>query len=230
MKINIAPKLLIYFSFLIVFIIITVVLLSNTEDKINEQHDWVLQTHKVIQESERFLGYMRDAETGQRGYLLTLDEQYLEPFHNGIENANLKLETLKVLTQDNLEQQTRLKDIQKLVEEKISELETTIQLAKQDNIAEAMSIVSNDKGKLVMDSIRKHISEFLSKEELLLKKRTDIHLADKQKLRLYLFLESVFLIMLIIISYFLYYQLMSSFYQDRNQHELFPGILDKYHD
>lgn len=203
MKISLTTKIVIYFGFLTLITIANFGILINTENETSEQHHWVLHTHKVIERSERFLGYMRDAETGQRGFLLTLNESYLEPFNTGIAHANSEFEILKKLTQDNLVQQTRLGHIQTLVSEKFSELEETIQLAKQDKFTEAMTIVNSDNGKIVMDAIREHIREFISEEEHLLKERSEIYLENKNNLRMLFYLEAALLVSLIIISYIL---------------------------
>lgn len=203
MKISLTTKIVFYFGLLTLITIANFGVLINTENETSKQHHWVLHTHEVIKKSERFLGYMRDTETGQRGFLLTLNNNYLEPFNNGIVHANSELELLKKLIQDNLAQQTRLGHIQTLVSEKLAELEETIQLAKQDKFTEAMTIVNSDNGKIVMDSIREHISEFISEEEHLLKERSEIYLENKNNLRMLFFLEAALLVTLIVISYIL---------------------------
>ena len=50
----------------------------------NEKLSWVNRTNEVLLESEKLLGFLRDAETGQRGYLLTHDASYLAPYHNAL--------------------------------------------------------------------------------------------------------------------------------------------------
>ncbi len=202
-KTSLSTKIVVYFGLLILITISNFGILINTESKIEEQHNWVLHTYEVIKESERFLGYLRDAETGQRGFLLTLNDSYLEPFNDGILHANLQFERLEYLTQDNMSQQTLLISIQTLMSGKISELEKTIQLAKENKLSEAMFIVNDDHGKILMDNIRKHIGDFVTKEEILLKHRTELYLKNKNNLRTWFFLEVVILISLIALSYFL---------------------------
>lgn len=146
---------------------------------------------------------MRDAETGQRGFLLTLNESYLKPFHDGIENAVSVFENLKSLTQDNVVQQTRLVHVYGFMNQKISELEKTVQLAKQDKFTEAMTIVKRGEGKNVMDNLRGQIREFISEEERLLKLRKVYYLEHKSNLKLIFALEAILLIALIIIAGFL---------------------------
>ena len=122
MRSGLTTKLLLYFGLLTIITISNFSILLSTEDDINEQHHWVLHTHQVINASEQFLGHMRDAETGQRGFLLTLNESYLKPFHDGIENAVSVFENLKSLTQDNVVQKTRLDHVYGFMTQKITEL------------------------------------------------------------------------------------------------------------
>lgn len=140
MRLGLTTKLLLYFGLLVIITISNFGILVNTEDEINEQHHWVLHTHQVIQVSERFFGHMRDAETGQRGFLLTLNDSYLKPFNGGIQGAKSDYKLLNSLNQDNVVQQTRLVHIYSSMIQKFSELEKTIQLTKQNKFSAAMKM------------------------------------------------------------------------------------------
>ena len=97
--------------------IFTFVLEKNVDKKIT----WVIHTHEVITESERLLSSMTDSETGQRGYILTEDSNYLEPFHIGLVTSKAHLNKLIELTSDNPIQQERLAVIQSLIIKKNEE-------------------------------------------------------------------------------------------------------------
>ena len=130
MNLTLTTKITLYFLLLVVVTASNFLILLNTEKKINEQHKWVLHTHKVVEESERFLGYLRDAETGQRGFLLTKNESYLEPFNVAIQQAMSTYTILKKLTENNETQQNRLLRVYDLMINKTSELIETIELFK----------------------------------------------------------------------------------------------------
>ena len=200
MRLGLTTKILLYLSLLAIITVSNFGILLSTENHIKEQHDWVLHTHQVIEESERLLGHMRDAETGQRGFLLTLDKSYLKPYDDGVNDANSVFKLLKTLTQDNVVQQTRLGHVYSLMEQKFSELEHTIQLAKQDKRAEAMTLVKSDKGKNIMDSLRIHIREITSDEKHLLTLRTQHYQAGKTNLKDLFALEAIVLVVLIIVA------------------------------
>ncbi|MDM8564737.1 diguanylate cyclase [Candidatus Halobeggiatoa sp. HSG11] len=150
--------------------IFTFILDSYGEEKLT----WVLHTHEVLTESERLLGAMTDAETGQRGYLLTQDSEYLEPYHIGVSKSKNHLNTLLRLTLDNKNQQKRLKNINALIKKKFDELAHTIDLTQQnteDSLLKAAAIVKNNTGKKYMDTIRLEIFSFKNEELLLLEQR-----------------------------------------------------------
>lgn len=114
---------------------------------------------------------MQDAETGQRGYLLTSDVSYLEPYYKGSEQAQSTLQELEVLVSDNPIQLKRLADVKISMEKKFKELHKTITAAQAGNIDEALALVKQNTGKWQMDNIRTLIREFISTELVLLERR-----------------------------------------------------------
>src|SRR6267378_910093 len=113
-----------------------------------------------------------DAETGQRGYLLTGDEAYLEPYHGAIRNLARVASRLKELTSDNSNQQKRILALEPLVEEKLAELQRTIDLRKDEGLAAANRVVLGGQGKQRMDEIRPILAEMVDAESVLRTVRT----------------------------------------------------------
>jgi len=146
--------------------------------KLTETAEWVAHTHQVLEKLETVLSGMKDAETGQRGYIITGEERYLEPFRAAQETINQKVKTLRDLTRDNANQQRRLDILEPLIfgkEGKFAELLETIDARKDkaNGFAAALQLVRTDKGKKVMDEIRKIIDEMTSEENTLLKMRAE---------------------------------------------------------
>jgi len=106
-----------------------------------------------------------DAETGQRGFLLTGDDAYLEPYRNAINNLDRVISELKNSTADNPNQQRRIKLLRGLVEKKIAELQKTIDLRKKKGLAAANEIVLSGEGKQWMDQIRGVLAEMQEEED-----------------------------------------------------------------
>jgi len=129
-------------------------------------------TYDVLQNLESVITTLKDAETGQRGYLITGDDQYLTPYQAATERSNRLIRNLRSLTSDNPDQQHRLDSIEPLIAFKLAELKETIDLRKGRNGFEAaLKIVLTNKGKNAMDSMRRLISEMVDEENKLLKLR-----------------------------------------------------------
>ena len=115
---------------------------------------------------------IKDAETGQRGYVITGEARYLEPFNTARDLVDQKLNSVRGLTVDNPIQQQRLQALEPLVDSKFTELQTVIDLRKTKGFAAASQEVLTDKGKNALDAIRKLVNAMVSEETGLLDKRS----------------------------------------------------------
>jgi PAS domain S-box-containing protein len=129
-------------------------------------------TYEVLNTLSETVARIVDAESGQRGFLLTGDEAYLEPYRTAIKNLDRVTNKLKILTSDNPNQQRRRGILEPLVEKKLAELQRTIDLRKNENLAAANRMVVEGSGKQWMDQIRALVGEMASEEETLLRLRT----------------------------------------------------------
>ena len=97
---------------------------------------------------------MLDAETGQRGYLLTGDTRYLQPYDTAVGNINQNLDALRVVYQGDAPQLANFLQLSQHVSRKLSEMELSVRLRKQDNEDAWKFIMMTDVGKEQMDAIR----------------------------------------------------------------------------
>jgi PAS domain S-box-containing protein len=118
----------------------------------------------VLDSNETLLSALKDAETGQRGFLVTGDKKYLEPYHQALALIPSALTQLTTLTQDDPEQAERLKLLAPLVSEKLAELEQGIEIMQSRGVAPAADFVRTDRGKQAMDRIRE-LSAAIRREE-----------------------------------------------------------------
>ncbi|MBT5013985.1 MAG: PAS domain-containing protein, partial [Rhodospirillaceae bacterium] len=199
MRIGIRSKVLFAFGVLAFIGVSNFGLLWVSEKKTVELEGWVSHTHRVLQTSESFLGRLIAAETGQRGFLLTGEDEYLEPYNDGVDKARSNFKTLLSLTSDNALQQSRLMSIGAKMDEKFSELEETINLAKRGMSDKALGIVKSNVGKETMDAIHVYLVEFQAEEQRLLKIRVKEFRAERERMRLMLAGEALSMFFLIII-------------------------------
>src|ERR1700676_4111277 len=137
-----------------------------------EASEWQKHTYEVLNNLDDTIAGLVNAETGQRGYLLTGEESYLEPYRAAIKSIDQKIGELKTLSADNSDQQKRIQVLEPLVEKKLTELQLTIDLRKNQGSAAANRVVLGGAGKRWMDQIRAVVAEMTQEEQRLLKLRT----------------------------------------------------------
>ena len=132
---------------------------------------WVQHTFSVLIESDQLLAALSDAEVGQRGYLLTGDVSYLQPYDQALPRVVPRFEALRRATADVPSAQARLAEIEPLVREKLDELTETIRRARSGEPEAALALVRSGAGKELMDEIRRGIAEIRTQEQELLRQR-----------------------------------------------------------
>src|SRR5579863_705622 len=111
------------------------------------------QTYEVIDRLSELTSMLQDAETGQRGYLLTGNDTYLEPYRLAEASIDNVTGQLRDLTADNPAQARRLEQALPLIQSKMAELKQTIELRRTDSMDAALKVVVAGQGKTVMDNI-----------------------------------------------------------------------------
>ncbi|HEY4085241.1 MAG TPA: CHASE3 domain-containing protein [Bryobacteraceae bacterium] len=133
--------------------------------------DLVTHTHLVKETLAATLSTAKDAETGQRGFLVTGEERYLEPYTAGVRNVDVTIQKLRELTADNPAQQARIATLQSLMASKLTLLAESISLRREHKDKEAVAVVLTDQGKNTMDDIRRLIAAMDAEESALLRER-----------------------------------------------------------
>ena len=152
-------------------LLISIVAFVGTRSLVNNQKS-VVHTQEVISELQTVLTALVDAETGQRGYLITGDERYIGPFNSGSKEIYESIDRVSQLTVDNPRQQAILPNLIGLVDIKIAELSQTIELRRIDGFDAAQAVVLTDAGRKTADDIRAIIGDMIAEEEGLLTERT----------------------------------------------------------
>lgn len=135
--------------------------------------DSISHTRQVQTQLTLMLSTLQDAETGQRGYLLTDDDEYLEPYESAGRAIDGVVAELRSLTADNPRQQEKLDLIEPFIIEKFDELGETISLLTSDGIDAALAVVTTGRGKIVLDTIRALVVSMQAEEVGLLQERQD---------------------------------------------------------
>lgn len=159
-----------------------------------------------ISRFEQYLSLLKDAETGQRGYVITGNQTYLEPYQEGLKYLN------SAQTQEFLENSEKLKDLQEdvkqlkgLTREKVDELQFVIEKYNTSGFQAAREIISSNSGKNTMDKIRVLINDILTvKHRALEKHEKENNIYINFIIDLIVSVNIIYLILMSICLYILY--------------------------
>jgi len=135
------------------------------------EQGWVVHTYEVIDSLRAVLADAADAETGERGYLLTRKPGYLQPFHAAKLRTARDLESFESLTRDNPDQQRRAHVLRGLVERRLHLLDQVISQSTALAPVPPSLMATMDRGKAMMDIVRTIVSAGLAEEQRLLQAR-----------------------------------------------------------
>lgn len=150
---------------ILAFIILIFFYLHSTMEELMADYQYSALFENQLND---LLSNLQDAETGQRGYLLTEKESYLVPYYSAKSNSNKIMNGLLKKARKNQQEVQKLQEIKRLSNSKYAELAKTISLNDNGLRQESLNLVKTDEGKLLMDSIRFLIAELrqIEKENL----------------------------------------------------------------
>ena len=128
----------------------------------------VNHAHEVVEQLDHLLAEMTDAETGQRGYLITGSVRYLAPYEQATTRIADTLHAIRVLTADGSAQGERLNRLVPQVASRLAIMRETMDLYDREGFEAARQHVLTDRGKTVMDDIRKLVGEMDRAERMVL--------------------------------------------------------------
>ena len=131
----------------------------------------VAQALEVIGELQSISLSMKDAETGQRGFLLTGDESYLAPYTAARAALPAEIAGARASLAGNLAQEQRLQVLQQLCTDKLAELASTIALYRANDAAAALSMIRTSHGKEFIERIGANVDEMTALERATLSAR-----------------------------------------------------------
>ncbi|MGM5469597.1 CHASE3 domain-containing protein [Flavobacteriaceae bacterium LMO-SS05] len=161
----------------------------------------VVRTYEVNVELERINSYLSDVESGHRKYTLTKDRLYLEPYLNVREKIDNSFLQLKELTKTNTKQQENLTILNKLIGKLISNFSKTDALVKIDEINTETFNTLLFEEKIILDSIRKQVTEIIDLENKLLKARQKDYQSDLRFTPLFFYMVLLLTLVIIIIAF-----------------------------
>jgi PAS domain S-box-containing protein len=153
-----------FLALAIVILIISTLFLFLALVQFQSQNQRVRHTLAVLDQNERVLSLIKDAETGQRGYLLTGDRKYLKRYETATKVLHTEVEQLRQLVHNADRQPERVTQLAALLAAKQAEMAETIALRQTQGLEAAIAVVKTDRGKQWMDQIRQ-LAQAIHQEE-----------------------------------------------------------------
>ncbi|MEH1873557.1 response regulator [Nostoc sp.] len=125
----------------------------------------LLNTQVTINSLQELLSTIKDAETGQRGYILTKEDVYLKPYQIALAKLAPEIKRLRKLAADDSKQLHQLNTLEPLIREKLDELKKTIDLRQNIGLDAALEVIRTNQGNNLMNDIRNIIREMENKEK-----------------------------------------------------------------
>ncbi len=138
---------------------------------LRRDNDAVVHTHEVLIGAEELFSVLKDAETSQRGYVLTGKDSYLAPYNDARGRVQEELDSLKALTDDSRTQRARVASMEVRVKSKMAELASTVTARRTQGFDAAQALVMTDAGKIDMDMIRQALVGLKEEESQLRKEK-----------------------------------------------------------
>lgn len=171
-------------SLRVIFVIAVFILLflssiayKHNQD-LNESSKVVMHTYEINIQLERLMSAIKDAETGQRGYIITRNARFLTPYIYSRDKVNTSFITLKKLTADNPEQQENLQKLFKLITQRFVSFENCLKYSDPKTYDKRKLDNHMFGGRILMENIRFKVDEMNDIEKAYLKKRLKIYDAE----------------------------------------------------
>jgi PAS domain S-box-containing protein len=138
-------------------------------NRLNAARISLRRSNELITTLHSIFSILQDAETGQRGFLITGNESYLAPYNDAVSKmSDGYMRHLRELTADNLAQSKDIAKLQQAIREKFAELKRTIEIRRTKGFDAARELVVTDIGKHEMDVIRDTFTKMYENERELL--------------------------------------------------------------
>ena len=168
---------------------------------LKKSSDFVSKSHEVNTELERLMSFIKDAETGQRGYLLTKNTGFLKPYSESKNLVKKSFNKITNLTENSRTQQANLKKLLFYINKKQNYLSKSIYLTNNKNYDKKELAKNLNIGKITMDSIRSKVEDMMITEKILLNNRQQEYISTMNYTPLLIYLTLLTTLLLITVAF-----------------------------
>ncbi len=159
------------FFIALAILVVDSVLVYRSLTTITRTHREVDECWRILSELDQSLSALKDAETGQRGFLLSNQVAFLAPYEQGKTEVLRSLNRLQTLARGRMGDQNLITNLAAVAGEKLAELEKTVQFGRANQWDEALRLVKSGRGKALMDQARDLALQIRDEEKRLLEIR-----------------------------------------------------------
>lgn len=173
---SVIRQLQIVFSISVFLLMVSLFASFYSTQKLIKNSELVNQTNEVLIEAENIISFMKDAETGQRGFLITDDPSFLEPYNGAYEKTATAYHRISALTLNNPVQQKYLAEVKSLYQAKFDQMQHVIDIAQKKRLTNRDTLTRHRemvKGKKIMDELRMVINRIKQEENTMLTSRIE---------------------------------------------------------
>jgi PAS domain S-box-containing protein len=170
---SIEKKIFAGFGFAVVVSVVISLATYFLNDRLTEARKRVVQTHEVLRSLKQILSTVTDAETGSRGFVVTGDEIFLEPYYKATARIAPDLQRIGALAKDDGALESRLKVLSGLVSTRLQLLGQVNDLRRGQSFEAARDFTATQQGKKAMDTLRKEIADIEGGQLIALKDHED---------------------------------------------------------
>jgi len=175
------------FSVGLVMLLATIAMMYEMGLLVIRDHDVMARDLRVHADLAALASTIKDIETGQRGYVITGEDPYLEPYRLGLKQLEERLNAVSADIASGIISQEQFDEIKTLVRQKMDELEETIRLRREKGLDAALKVVHTNRGKQLMDEIRTQISQLQTSAQITFADAS-AHASHLERIRTYTFI------------------------------------------
>ena len=168
-------KIILTLALIIPVMVVFIILFHIAQKKNEEQSVGIAHSYQVIDQIDVLVSDMQDAETGKRGFIITNNKSFLEPYARSIQKVDTDLAQLREMTQDNPTQQKHLNEFEPVMRNSLSYMAETIALTEEQGLQAAVKRVSAKTGKALMDRMRTILGNMINEEQRLVAEQKKNH-------------------------------------------------------
>jgi len=173
MRWNVGTKIgVAFFLALLIFLLVGAVSYQSTIQLVAAS-DSRRQTYEILSQLDDVLSAVRDVQIGQRGYALTGENTYLEPYRAALGTIDAHLQEIRRLTADSARDQRRIETLERLVRDFVARAEESVDAIRTSGPAAGAALIRTGKGKALTDEIRMAVGEIEREHNALLRQRIE---------------------------------------------------------